>query len=137
MCDNLFNVSDALAKQKQNPMNKFFVSCYLKSNKEISVSNESETTNNSKMIVEGDKEKKFKNNNTKNCEDVPEEVSCTKTLSVRSSVKLPKVLPLSIRNQNAITQGIATTVDLNNKKYSNCMLQNKKMYVEKRNIQGS
>ena len=64
--------------KKQNPMNKCFVSCYLKSNKETSVSNESETTNNSKMIVEGDKEKKFKKNNTKNCEDVPEEVSCTK-----------------------------------------------------------
>ena len=77
MCDNLFNVSNALAKQKRNPLNKWCVSCYLKSNKETSVSNELETVNNSKMIVEGDKEIKSKNNNTKNREDVPEEVSCT------------------------------------------------------------
>ena len=34
------------------------------------------------MIVEGDKENKSKNNNTKNREDVPEEVYCTKNLSV-------------------------------------------------------
>ena len=81
MCDNLFNVSDALAKQKQNPLNKLCASCYIKSNKETSVSNESETTNNSKMIVEGDKENKS-NNNTKNREVVPEEVYCTKNLSV-------------------------------------------------------
>ena len=68
------------------------------------------------MIVEGDKEKKSKNNNTKNRENVPEEVSCTKTLSVQSSIKLPKLLPLAIRNKNVITQGIATTVVLNNNK---------------------
>ena len=78
MCDNLHKVSDALAKQKQNPLNKLCASCYIKSNKETSVSNELETTNNSKMIIEGDNEKKSKNNNTTNREDVPEEVSCTK-----------------------------------------------------------
>ena len=116
MCDNLFKVSDALAKQKQNPLNKCCVSCYLKSNKESSFSSELETINNSKMIVEGDKEKKSKYNNTKNRENVPEEVSCTKTLSVQSSIKLPKLLPLAIRNRNVRTQEIATTVVLNNNK---------------------
>ena len=54
MCDNLYKVSHALAKQKQNPLNNVCVSCYIKSNKETSVSNELETTNNSEMIVEGD-----------------------------------------------------------------------------------
>ena len=57
-----------------------------------------ETTNNSKMIVDGDKEKKSKNENTKNREDVPEEVFCTKTFSIQSSVKRPELLPLAIRN---------------------------------------
>lgn len=60
MCDNLYKVSDALAKQKQNPLNKLCASCYIKSNKEFSVSNELETTNNSKMIIEGDNKKNLK-----------------------------------------------------------------------------
>ena len=52
-------------------------------------------TNNSKMIVEVNKENKSNNNNTKNCEDVPEEFSCTKTPSIKSSVKFPKLLLLA------------------------------------------
>ena len=51
------------------------------------------------MIVEGDKEKKSKKATLKNCENVPEELSCTKTPSVESSVKFPKLLPLAIRNK--------------------------------------
>ena len=58
-------------------------------------------------------------------EDVLEEVSCTKIPSVEFSVKLPRLLPLTIGNKTVITQGITTTVVLNRKKYSNCMLQNK------------
>ena len=81
--------------------------------------------------------KRNKKKNTKNVEDVPEEVSCTKTPSVESSVKLPKLLPLAIGNRTVITQEIATTVVLNRKKNSNRMLQNKKNYVEKRTIYGS
>ena len=54
-----------------------------------------ETNINSEMIVEGDKEKKLKKRNTKNVEVVPEEVSCTKTPSVESSVHLPKLLSLA------------------------------------------
>ena len=78
ICDNLFKISGVLSKQKQNPLNKFCYSCYLKLNKETLLSHELKTTNTSKIIVEGDKENKSYNNNTKNREDVPEEVSCTK-----------------------------------------------------------
>ena len=126
MCDNLHKVSDALAKQKQNPLNKLCASCYIKSNKETSVSNELETTNNNKMIIEGDNEKNLKIIILRIVKDVPEEVSCTKKLSVQSSVKLPKLLPLAIRN---------TTVVLNKKSIS--IVCFKKMYIEKRNIQES
>ena len=75
--------------------------------------------------------KRNKKKNTKNVEDVPEEVSCTKTPSVESSVKLPKLLPLAIGNRTVITQEIATTVVLNRKKNSNRILQNKN-YMLKR-----
>ena len=84
-------------------------------------------------IIEDDKEKKSRKYNMENHEYVPEEVPCTKTPSIESSVKLPKLLPLAIRNKNAITQGIATTVNLN-KKSIVIVCFNKKMCVEKRNI---
>ena len=119
-------------KQKQNPLNKLCSSWYEKSNRETLLSNELNATNNRKMIVECDKDKTSNNNNTKNREDVPEEESYTKTLSVQSSVKVSKLFPLVIRNKNVLTQGIATTVALNNNKYSNSMLQNKECMLKRR-----
>ena len=68
------------------------------------------------MIEEVHKDKSSNNNNSKNCEEFSEEESYTKTLSVQSSVKVPKLFPLAIRNKNILTQGIATTVALNNEK---------------------
>ena len=44
MCDNLYKVSDALARETQNSLNKICVSCYINFNKEILVSNDLETT---------------------------------------------------------------------------------------------
>ena len=38
ICDNLFKISGVLSKQKQNPLNKFCYSCYLKSNRETLLS---------------------------------------------------------------------------------------------------
>ena len=40
MCDNMIKVSDALARDKENPLNKFCVTCFKEVTKQTSVSNE-------------------------------------------------------------------------------------------------
>ena len=58
MCDNLIKVTDALDRDKENPLYKFCVTCFKEATKQASVSNELETNTNSKMVVEGDEENK-------------------------------------------------------------------------------
>ena len=81
ICKNMFEISDALSKQNQNPLNNFSSSCYEKSKRETLLSNELEdgnqnttinqnTTNNSKIIVEVDKDKISNNNSFKNYEEM-------------------------------------------------------------------
>ena len=75
ICKNMFEISDALSKKNQNPLNIFSSSCYEKSKRETLLSNELEdgnqnTTKNSKIIVEVDKDKTSNNNNSKNHEEV-------------------------------------------------------------------
>ena len=77
ICKNMFEISDALSKQNQDPLNNFSSSCYEKSKRETLLSNELEdgnqnttinqkATNNSEMIVKADKDKTSNNNNSKN-----------------------------------------------------------------------
>ena len=58
MCDNWIKLNDALDREKQNILNNVCVTCYREATKQKLVSNELETSFNSEMIVEGDKEKK-------------------------------------------------------------------------------
>ena len=51
MCDNLIKANDALARDKENPLNKFCVTCFKEATKQTSVSNELETNTNSEMAM--------------------------------------------------------------------------------------
>ena len=46
----MFKISDALSKQKENPLNKFCFSCYETSNGETLLSNELEDGNKNTII---------------------------------------------------------------------------------------
>ena len=50
ICNNMFKISDALSKQKENPLNKFCSSCYETSNGETLLSNELEDGNKNTII---------------------------------------------------------------------------------------
>ena len=65
-----------------------------------------------------------------NSQESSEEEFNTKTLSVESSVKVPKLFPLAIGNKNVLTRRIVTTVAWNNEKYSNILLQNKNVCLK-------
>ena len=57
-CDNLIEVNDELARDKENPLNTFCVTYFKEATKQTSVLNKLEKNTNSEMVVEGDEENK-------------------------------------------------------------------------------
>ena len=51
ICNNMFNISDALSKQKENSLNKFCPSCYETSNGETLLSKELKDGNKNTIII--------------------------------------------------------------------------------------